>query len=274
MDLLGHCEVAIRSGLHNREEVYGLGLIDLMLPNMLHCHDWAYENMWDISGIDKNLEKTALLIRSHIVADWVIHYGSNQTISKKKCGWAYKKMAIAHKKSTTFFKEASKHKLLNKYAIFPEDWNKKQMLDFSHSIIEYSIDSILAQDLSNHDFYTIKDSLQKIEHQKKEILNKFNMLNAYSDRDANFLERSIDGLLEDGINADKPDFFAISTIVRKYGFIANKESYIFIREFLMEIAENLDKVEINSILDEISNIVSNPDLIYNNCFSKKRNFKI
>lgn len=266
MDMLGHCEVALRSGLHSHEDIYGEGLIDLMLPNMLHCHDWAYANMWTIDEFPAELGAAPSLIRSHIVADWVIHYGKNDTTIKKKCGWAYQRMAAAKKTANTFFANAKSKNLLFANTALPINWTKREHLDFSHSIIEYSIDVLLADGLGAAEFSSMRKVLSRLGISggslHKRLYRTFELLKATSDQDMPFLDRSVGGLVQDAALADRPDYFAISTVIRKYGFKDSPDSYKYVRQYLENIARDLDVHDVRTMLNDVSATISNPQAIF------------
>lgn len=271
MDMLGHCEIALRSGLHDAEEVYGEGLLDLMLPNMLHCHDWAYAHMWQVDQRPEDLLPAARLVRSHIVADWVIHYGDEETHRKRKCGWAYRRMGMAKVASERFFANAGIAGLLLPEAVLPAYWNKKQQLDFHHSIIEYCLDILLADALPMHHFRRMKAVLSGLcgpdgAYWRARVNERFARLGATSDHDAIFLARSVEGMARDAVAADRPDHFAIATVVRKYGFIDEPTAYAYIRRWLEEIAAQLDPQDVEHTLSDISEVVADPLSIYTGSF--------
>jgi len=267
VDLLGHCDIALRSGAHDPDEVYGDGLLDLLLPNMLHCHDWAYAHMWQLDNVPRCQLRAAQLIRSHVVADWVIHYGDQQTHAKRKCGWAYKKMAVAKAECARFFGVAAERRLLLPDALLPREWTKRHHLDFNHSIIEYSLDVLLARSLPHRYFRMIQDTLLKLagadaQRWQAGVFSRFDALGATSEHSVSFLKNSIRALAADAAAADSADYFALATVIRKYGFINNATSRDYVRGFLNMIAAQLDCQEVEATLAEIGRIAADPLLIY------------
>lgn len=267
MDLLGHCDIALRSGVHEPDEVLGDGLLDLMLPNMLHCHDWAYAHMWELDHVPMSQQRAADLIRCHIVADWVIHYGNEHTHTKRKCGWAYKKMAVAKIECARFFGVAAENGLLLPKAVLPQVWTKKQQLDFYHSIIEYSLDVLIAQTLPQRYFRMIKDTLSKLggadaQRWQSGVFSRFDALGATSEHSIDFLASSIRELAKDAVAADRADCFAVATLIRKYGFSNTAASRTYVREFLNMIAAQLDPQEVEAMMAEIGCIAAEPLSIY------------
>lgn len=267
MDILGHCYLALKSGLYTSEEVYGEGLLDLMLPNILHCHDWAYANIWHIEKFPVAVLPAARLVQSHIVADWVIHYGAESTEIKKKCGWAYRRMAVAKNNAERFFGNAARMGLLAPWAENTQEWDKRKRLDFSHSIIEYCLDLILASRIAAADFLRMKSVLSSLagtqgSERTQLLFARFADLGAWSDHNLIFLNQSVEAFARDGVRAESPDHFAISTVIRKYGFVDTDASYGYVRDFLHEIASTLELEDVENMLDGIADAVANPALIY------------
>ena len=267
MDLLGHCEIALRSGLHDADEVYGEGLLDLMLPNMMHCHDWAYASMWNIGSQRPDLLPAARLVRSHVVADWVIHYGDEATHFKRKVGWAYRRMGLAKAGSEKFFSDATSAGLLRPDAALPHEWSKKQKLDFNHSIVEYSLDLLLAASLPARHFHQIKAALSRLQGSdgacwRAHVRQRFCDLGASSDHEPIFLARSVEAMALDAVVATRPDHFAIATVVRKYGFVDEPRTYTFVRRFLEDVASQMNSEDIEATLASIARVVADPQSIY------------
>jgi hypothetical protein len=267
MDTLGHCIVAVRSGRFEPECVFGDGLHDLLLPNLLHCHDWAYSSMWDLGGLAPELRRSGELVRCHMVTDWVIHYGSADTSRKKKCGWAYRSMAIAWRAAPRFFGDAAAAGLLQPGCPLPERWTKKQWLDFSHSMLEYSLDLMLADEISSRDFQRMRQTLAALGRRgagsaRAALHGRFHALGAVSEKDCDFLEKSIDGYARCAAEAERPDCFAVSTVLQKYSFVENRDSVRYVRRFLEEIASTLNPSDTDALLDEIVRGVLEPATLF------------
>lgn len=267
MDMLGHCEIALRSGVHDPEVVYGDGLLDLMLPNLMHCHDWAYATMWRVEERSENLQTAARLIRTHMVADWIIHYGCAQTHRKLKCGWAYRHMGLAKVACIRFFSDADARGMLRHDVLLPHKWDKKRKLDFYHSIIEYCLDILFAQELEHRHFLRMKAVLSNLygsdnSRGRRYVYDRFSAFGAFSDQDTLFLQRSLDSMGRDALLATRPDHFAIATVIRKYGFIDEPVVYTYVRTFLEQIAADLDTNDIKSMMQELSAAAADPLSIY------------
>src|SRR5688572_1506221 len=101
MYIIGHCFVTARSGRFSEEEIYDDGLLMLMLPDYVNCHDWAYSNAWRANGRDMQL------VQAHMLGDWFIHFGDRWASDRRKVGWAYRSMRPACQTYKNFHKEAA-----------------------------------------------------------------------------------------------------------------------------------------------------------------------
>lgn len=268
MDLIGHCAVAALSGVHSERDIFGPGVVELMIPNVLHCHDWGYRNLWDISGIDHALRPVAEQMRTHIVADWVVHYGGVQTSEKRKDGWAYRRMGLAHRRAAEFFEGARRRDLLRTEATDPVSWSKKRKLDFAHSIAEYALDFIVAPsimtpsrfaDLKTHLGQMVDDEATRGRRWLKATAQA---LQVETDQPAEIVGRSIEALAYDACTAESPEAFAVGTTLRKYGFHVDRPSAAYVRDFIERIAADLAAREAHALCASVAEIVADPGLIY------------
>lgn len=268
MELIGHCAVAAKSGVHTEQDVFGEGVIELMIPNILHCHDWGYQHVWEVENFPDDLHYVVTQIRAHIIADWIIHYGAEQTSVKRKSGWAYKHMGLAHGAAEEFFEEAMKLDLLSSSATHPSTWSKKKRLDFSHSITEYALDFILAPSLITKDrLKDIKRNLLQINQDnapkgRKWLWATFERLGATTDQQEEMIGRGIEELALDAETAQAPEDFAVGTTLRKYGFHLDIKAGSFVRQFLERVADSIDQQEADEMCVEIAGVIADPAKIY------------
>lgn len=268
MDLLGHCAVAALSGVHDERDIFGPGIVELMLPNVLHCHDWGYRKLWNVAALDPSLTAVAAQMRAHIIADWVVHYGDTQTSDKRKEGWAYRRMGLAHKRATDFFAGARRRDLLLTEATGPKAWSKKRKLDFAHSITEYALDFIVAPAIMTQSrFADIKTHLAKMTEdggaRGRRWLDRTALaLQIETDQPEDIVGRSIEALAYDASVAEAPESFAVGTTMRKYGFHVDGRSARYVRHFIEGIAADLDFREAQELCASIGRIVADPTLIY------------
>lgn len=267
MDLVGHCVVAELSGVFSEDEVYGLGTVELMFLNYAHCHDWAYSHCWkpELYG---ELERTVERMRAHMICDWVIHYGTEQTDVKEKCGWVYQRMNIAEELMQDFFSGAESRGLLAGTSLDTSSWTKKQRLDFAHSFVEYALDILLSpQRITATRFGAIKDTLIKLASHEgygsdNWALDLFDRLGVTSDRNREFIVASMHQMAEDAAKASCPEEFAVRTALHKYEICDSSEAVRYARSYLEKIAAELDESEILALCNQIGQVIREPDSIY------------
>jgi hypothetical protein len=268
MDLIGHCAVAALSGVHEERDIFGPGIVELMLPNVVHCHDWGYRKLWNVASFDHPLRAVATQMRAHIVADWVVHYGDTQTSEKRKEGWAYRHMGLAHKRATHFFAGARSRDLLRTEATGPEAWSKKRKLDFAHSITEYALDFIVAPVIITPSrFADIKSHLAKMTEdggaRGRRWLDATSLaLQIETDQPEEIVGLSVEALAYDAGAAEEPEAFAVGTTMRKYGFHVDGRSARYVRDFIEGIAAALDAREAHELCAAIGHVIAEPASIY------------
>ena len=150
MYIVGHCvitDIAKSSSF----DVYGSHSVALMLPDVVRCHDWGYERCFQ----SRPTSVAGQLIRMHMLEDWFIHYG--ETTVRERVGWAYRKMAVYAREYDGFFSTAAARGL--RHHGEPPDSRR----GFSHTMIEYSIDTWLAHKgyFKDH-FAGVRDALGSV----------------------------------------------------------------------------------------------------------------
>jgi hypothetical protein len=267
MDLVGHCAVAELSGILKEEEVYGPGIVELMFPNYMHCHDWAYSSCWEPEKYGA-LTQTVGRLRAHIVCDWVIHYGTAQTHFKDKCGWVFQRMNIAERVMDDFFAGALAGGHFEGKPPDLASWGQKQRLDFAHSFVEYAADMMLAEHtITPARFKTIKDGLGRLAHgegygSSEWALKMFADLGTTSERSPEFIIKSIQQMARDAEESVTPEEFGVRTAAHKYAISTRPESLRYVRNYLEKIAGELDREEISTLCQGIAGVISNPESIY------------
>jgi len=267
MDLIGHCAVAELSGVLREEEVYGTGIVELMFLNFAHCHDWAYSHCWEPQRY-RGLERTAERIRAHMICDWVIHYGTERTHVKEKCGWAFQRMKIADWFSNEFFLGAAARGFFKSKAPDPSSWNEKKRLDFAHSFVEYASDILLARRaITAVRFRAIKDGLVRLACHEgygsdRWVFDMFDQLGITSDQSREFISASVHQMARDATESSCPEEFATRTAIHKYGLRADPEVIRYVRSYLERIAAELDEDELVALCHQIGRVIRDPGTIY------------
>lgn len=136
MYVVGHCVVTERSGVFASEEVYGEGILGLMFPDYVRCHDWGYnccfEPWW------AGAPRSDRMIQAHLLGDYFVHYGRCTTEHRRE-GFAYRKMGAFARRYDEFFSRAADAGLREPGP--PAD----SVRGFSHTMVEYTIDTCLAR---------------------------------------------------------------------------------------------------------------------------------
>ncbi|WP_374129603.1 hypothetical protein [Sphingomonas sp. 28-62-20] len=265
MEIIGHLYAAEMSGIHAAHELYGEELIETMMPNILHCHDWAYRACWQPERAPPRLRATVRRLRSHIVADWLIHYGDRTTTEKRKCGWAYRRMRTASALAPRFFADAAARDLLRSDALLPARWDKKQRLDFNHSILEYALDLLWGDALL--DRARTRDlcrALARLADRdvRRGYLALYAGLGAWSERPIAYRERSIDSIVDDAYRARHASDFAVRTTARKYGLKTDPAALTHVRGLLEAVAAAIDRADADALLARTAAAIADPDSLY------------
>src|SRR5215831_4445652 len=104
MYVVGHCVVTDRSGVWHTQEVYGEGILGLMFPDYVRCHDWGYgccfEPWWTESSVADRM------IQAHLLGDYFVHFGRG-TRERRREGWAYRNMGVYARRYEQFFSRAA-----------------------------------------------------------------------------------------------------------------------------------------------------------------------
>ena len=266
MDTLGHCYVAELSGEFSSADIYTRQFLTMLIPNIFHCHDWAYKHILSLdSSCSTVVEPLPLFreVKTHLIADWIIHYGSDwSSLEKKKCGWAYSKMGLSARSYQEFYAGLISSELLLDSAVLPEDWNKKKRLDFHHSAVEYALDIIIADHFSSvshfkalQDFFSVMAPSED-EKQFLKLLATLNDMEFDSDRDIEIWRESFQETLDSvrlaGCAADIP----IYGFAKKYGLNMSHDALTQARGFLYSIVDDIAPQEAFELCRSISRDIS------------------
>lgn len=250
--------MAEMTGLFGEHDVYGPRIVELMFLNYMHCHDWAYECCWEPDAFGR-LAPVVRLIRAHMICDWVVHYGTERAIAKKKRGWAYRRMMLAGVRREEFFAGAARRGLLADMPAAPTaSWQKKQRLDFDHSLVEYAADLLLAPlSVSPARFRAIQQGLSALCREDgyggtRWAFQLFETLGSRTDQTHDFLLTAARQLGRDAIESQCAEEFAVRTAIHKYGLVLTKDSISYVHEVLSAIAAQLDASELGMICESIA----------------------
>lgn len=266
MDTLGHCYVAELSGEFSPTDIYTRKFLTMLIPNIFHCHDWAYQNILSreytrFSTVEKSPPFREM--KAHLIADWIIHYGSDwSSLEKKKCGWAYSKMGLSARGYHKFYADLKSSELLLDIAVLPENWNKKKCLDFHHSAVEYALDIIIADHFSSvshfkalQDFFSVINSAED-EEQFRILLATLTDMEFDSDRNIGIWRDSFQEILDSVRLAGRAADIPIYGFAKKYGLNMSHDALTHARVFLYSIVDEIAPQEAFELCQSISKGIS------------------
>ena len=239
MYIVGHCYVAEKSRVFppHYPSAQGIGL--LMLPDYVNCHDWGYEHYKELTGQD------GMLVRAHLVTDWLVHFGTLDVRPRQRRGWAYRRMGLASTFYDEFFKLAFDRHLSNS----PEP--KDSMRGFSHSMIEYCIDSAICRRgwFDSRFGSAVTEALQALNFQTvQKILEELSIVVS----NENDLQTEIASYAARIIIARDPEDLVLLAAARKFGLQVTTESAQFVRGFISRLLEIISNEEIDHVCEECS----------------------
>lgn len=144
MYIVGHYVTTQLSQRFSPASLRGPGCVALFLPDFARCHSWGYANCFSL----REDTVSHALIKAHMLGDWWVHYGASQI--EKRRGWAYKKMEVFARRYREFFEAAASSGLLT------SGTSQDSVRGFSHTMMEYCIDTHLAATLPSSDFEGLK----------------------------------------------------------------------------------------------------------------------
>jgi hypothetical protein len=261
MDLIGHLGVIEDAGLLSGDQLWGTEALIAFLPNLAHCHQWAYESLWDVHR--RNDLTRARVIQSHMICDWVIHYGPKWTPVKERVGWAYQEMPAAVERLDTFMD----HVVATGMVITdPREQDTREHLerDFGHTSVECALDLGLSQR------YTSEARLASVceefrrwgndDYRSKLLQIVFDETGGYTLEPPAVLDRTATEYARWSHVVRRPYEFAALTIISKYGMVESREAIDFVLSFLDELARGFSPSESRRCVGEIVERIADPDL--------------
>jgi hypothetical protein len=261
MDLIGHLAVIEESGVLAGDDLWGEQAVVAMLPNLAHCHQWAYEALWDAHR--RSDATTARVLQSHMICDWVIHYGSKWTPVKERIGWAYDEMPKAAARLDSFMDHLSAHGLLRED---PREVDSREHLerDFGHTAVECALDFRLAARYAGGPrLASIGREFQRFGEPgvaDEFIAQVFHDLDGYTKEPPDVLRRTIDDFARWSGRVTRPYEFAAYTMIAKYGVEETDESLQFALDFLEVLSRNLDRSGTERMVSAIVERIADPEL--------------
>jgi hypothetical protein len=242
MYIVGHVITAVCSGVIEPGQICDDGVFALMLPDYLNCHDWGYDNCFARSAdaLDR------LLINTHLLGDWYVHFGADVR-ERKRVGWAYRRMGVYARLYEEFFTRATHLNLRD------EGEYADSVRGFSHTMMEYSVDTFLARRGDFEPFFVpVKTALQRLNKKEgpgsAEWVERTIEQQGIVTEEASLSEiESFRSRVEQSSNAEE---FALRAGVKKFRLKNCEESIHFLRTY---IDEGLAVITESELLELINN---------------------
>jgi hypothetical protein len=247
MYIVGHLVITEKSGVFADDTLYGDGVLPLMLPDYVRCHDWGYARCFKT----KKFTLKQLLIEAHMLGDWYVHY-REPSDNPKHMGWAYQRMRPYASRYERFFAEAAQRGL--REDVPPRD----SVRGFSHTMMEYSIDTFLVRrgDFDGR-FETVRSILGRLA--LADGVGSERWLNHTLKQDTIPKHRAVSdevNIYRERVLACKhAEEFAFRAGVYKFGLKPGEESVAFVKSFIDEGIQEIPAAEISDVVDEAAEFV-------------------
>jgi hypothetical protein len=135
MFLVGHLHTVVEGDCAALKRLLSTDVMPLLLPDVCDTHAPLYDRLpsWQPRGLSE------WLLYSHMLGDWIVHFGPVIARGRGRRGWAYQRMAVASALYDEFFVAAC-HAGLR-----PDSKPSDSRRGFSHTLVEYSIDTVVTR---------------------------------------------------------------------------------------------------------------------------------
>jgi hypothetical protein len=269
MDLIGHLAVIDRAGVLSADALWGSQAVTAMFPNLAHCHDWAYDALWEahrgvpIVEDDTSTQTIARLIQGHMICDWVIHYGPEWTPAKRRIGWAYQIMPIAVGRMDQFMDHLVAAGLVDQD---PRSLDTRDHLirDFGHTAVECALDFLTAERYVDRarlgSLCRALAAFGEPGAAEAVIGGVFDRLGAYTTQPRSVLQRTAEEYGRWSRHVHDPREFAAYTLISKYDMAETPAALSFVCGFLATLASEMDAAEVEQVADAIAARIADPEL--------------
>lgn len=247
MYIVGHYITTKLTNLFSNNTLNSSYGIALYLPDFVRCHDWGYENCF---SMPTHTESQAL-IKAHMLGDWYVHFGPSSLKSKR--GWAYKRMNVFAKKYDIFYKEAFEKNL------FLNTSSRDSIRGFSHTMMEYCIDTYLSSKIDHQGFIDIKNIFTDLGNQNsswstKSIENNLKHWGISGNFDQ--LETDIDSFKNRILLSNSAMELAYRAGVKKFHLVDSPESIQYVADIIHDGLERIGTNELDDIISDVTNFIS------------------
>ena len=249
MYIVGHYVTTRLSKRFSNALLDGLQGPALYLPDFVRCHEWGYAECFRMPDDDP----TGALIKAHMLGDWWVHYGLYE--EAKRRGWAYRRMAVFARHYDVFFETARREDLLRD-ASGPRD----SVRGFSHTMMEYAIDTHLAASLAGTTFAALQSAIGGVGEDR----GAWSEATVRAQLAARGITGSFDGLAGDlhsfrarALAARAPQEFAYRAGVKKFGLHDHEASLALVRETIAAGLGEIPGTEIDAVVEETGRFIAN-----------------
>lgn len=249
MFVFGHLCTTADSRVFRKVNIQeGEGLLGLMFPDFVACHDWAYQSSWALQP--DNI--TAQLIKAHIIEDAVIHFGPVWSVPNRKQGWAYRKMGILARSYKEFFERAARDGFLLQDDSQPID----SLRGWAHTLIEYSVDQYLTdtRDLG-HAFDSIRRVLGNVNQHMSWVEDTFSRLGVQPSKPFPAQPLRYASILA---SAQAPDEFHLRGLAAKFRLRDSEEVLHWLRQILRHVNQTVGADDMEDIIKLLTTIMQDP----------------
>ena len=260
MDIIGHLAVIDAAGIVPADQLWSTDALSALFPNLAHCHEWAYEALWDAHR--RSDDHTARIIQAHMICDWVIHYGPAVNNARERIGWAYQEMGTAAVRLDAFMDEVVRRGWVR---ADPRGLDTRAHLerDFAHTAVECALDVHLAAPVSARRIASLRRELARLadpEFFSGFVATTFAVTGGFTREPVAVLERTAADYGRWSGLVREPWEFAAFTLCAKYGIDQNTEALTFVLDFIETVAVNLGESGRNRMFDEIAARITDPEL--------------
>lgn len=247
MYIIGHYVTSSLSRRYSSSALLGSDGPALYLPDFVRCHEWGYSNCFSMPDSDL----VQAFIKAHMLGDWWVHYGSGNLAKRK--GWAYKRMSIFSSSYQAFFDEAERLGLAD------PDRGRDSVRGFSHTMMEYCIDSHLARTMPHEQFDALRDSLCRLglEGERwsiphlKSVLQKLGVQG-----DFGHLDHDVESFRSRVAASQSAHEFAIRAGVKKFGLQSCDESLKLVDRTIQLGLMKIPSQELDTVVSMMAEFIS------------------
>lgn len=249
MFIFGHLWTIAHADLFPGADVLGGDhLLELLLPDIVSCHDWAYDEIW--GPCDPAVPKA--LVRAHILGDAIVHFGPRHDPARRKTGWAYRQMGIVARGYKEFYRHAAEQDWLRERSLVPTDTRR----GWAHSIVEYSIDQFLTDTrIDARTFARVKAAIGR-ELEGPERIDA--LLGTLGVRASKPHPEQARRYLSAMVRAQMPDELHLRGLAVKFGLIESEEVLAYLRSWTRAVVMVLGREHMEQVVAEQVTVLRDP----------------